>query len=315
MISPIFGHYRCIYRSMGGFVNRRTFCKFLVAGLALAPVSAMASRRYLAVTDEKKHVIDIGTVRVEGNSIPPLGVEQIKDYLHKIRNPDQQHPQDIVLIDHELRLLADVNARLQRLYHLTGYGNFALLGFDEALSFARNFPEVGAFTEEECDFLEQIFYRDAADYGFYGDKQITDLTWKIDEQAYVKVPDSGNYLFRGDAVKKFAEIRDDLGDEVVLTSGIRGLIKQFYLFLNKADSHEGNLSLASRSLAPPGYSYHATGDFDIGQRGLGADNFTEQFTDSMVFRRLADQGIVQNRYNKDNFLGVRYEPWHIKLTI
>ncbi|MCK5517135.1 MAG: D-alanyl-D-alanine carboxypeptidase family protein, partial [Desulfobulbaceae bacterium] len=75
----------------------------------------------------------------------------------------------------------------------------------------------------------------------------------------------------------------------------------------------GNLSLASRSLAPPGYSYHATGDFDVGQKGFGGGNFSEEFTTTPVFKRLARRGLVEYRYKRDNMLGVRYEPWHIKL--
>ena len=46
-------------------------------------------------------------------------------------------------------------------------------------------------------------------------------------------------------------------DDLVLTTGVRGVVKQFYLFLRKADRANGNLSLASRSLAPPGYSAYS----------------------------------------------------------
>ncbi len=53
-----------------------------------------------------------------------------------------------------------------------------------------------------------------------------------------------------------------------LTSGVRGVAKQFILFLAKAEANGGNLSLASRSLAPPGYSYHGVGDFDVGEKDL-----------------------------------------------
>ena len=91
------------------------------------------------------------------------------------------------------------------------------------------------------------------------------------------------------------------------------MVKQFYLYLNKVERHGGNLSLASRSLAPPGYSYHGTGDFDIGQMGGGKNNFSEKFIGTPVFRKLAAQGYVEYPYQRDNMLGVRYEPWHIKL--
>ena len=99
-----------------------------------------------------------------------------------------------------------------------------------------------------------------------------------------------------------------------MTSGVRGMMKQFLLFLNKAYANNGNLSLASRSLAPPGYSFHGNGDFDVGQSGFGSLNFTAQFTETAVFKRLADLGYLKLRYPKDNLLGVRYEPWHIKVS-
>ena len=135
----------------------------------------------------------------------------------------------------------------------------------------------------------------------------------INRKDLFKVPYSGNYLFKGESLEKFKRVKKNLGADLVLTSGIRGIPKQFYLFLNKAYRHGGNLSLASRSLAPPGYSYHATGDFDVGQKGFGGGNFSEKFTTTPVFRMLASEGFVEYRYKRDNMLGVRYEPWHVKL--
>jgi LAS superfamily LD-carboxypeptidase LdcB len=129
----------------------------------------------------------------------------------------------------------------------------------------------------------------------------------------MKIPETGNYLYRGLAVETYEKLRNDIGNNVILTSGIRSVTKQLHLFLNKALKNGGNLSLASRSLAPPGYSFHSIGDFDVGQVGFGANNFTEHFTNTSVYHRLADLGYVNFRYNRNNMLGVRYEPWHIKL--
>lgn len=273
----------------------------------MAPLPGLASIQFIRA-GKKKEIADSETPE-------PLhvGDELIKDYLTKIRNPDRYHPQDIVLSNNEEKLLGEVVSRLKRLSATIGYGNFAVVTFDEARLYARNYASIGDFSRAELDFLEMIYSRDASDYGFYGEKQITQLTQSIKTREIYKVPHSGNYLYRGESLRKFEAITQDLGQEVVLTSGIRGVVKQFYLFLRKADRHGGNLSLASRSLAPPGYSYHATGDFDIGQRGLGEFNFTEQFTSTHVFRRLADQGVIRYRYDRDNMLGVRYEPWHVKL--
>ena len=91
-------------------------------------------------------------------------------------------------------------------------------------------------------------------------------------------------------------------------------MKQFLLFFNKAYKNNGNLSLASRSLAPPGYSFHGIGDFDVGQVGLGAANFNKIFTNTEVFKRLNALGYIKFRYPDKNLLGVRFEPWHIKVN-
>jgi LAS superfamily LD-carboxypeptidase LdcB len=91
-------------------------------------------------------------------------------------------------------------------------------------------------------------------------------------------------------------------------------MKQFLLFLNKAYRSRGNLSVASRSLAPPGYSFHGVGDFDVGQVGFGIANFSSRFTTTKVFKRLRDLGYIELRYPKGNLLGVRFEPWHIKVN-
>lgn len=244
---------------------------------------------------------------------PPVSDERLKDYLSKVRNPDSFHQDDIILDDMEQQILSMVVQRLARLSQNVGIGHFSTLGFDEALAVARKQSVVGSFTKAELDFLEMIFNRDARDYGFFGTKQVTALVQDIEESGTIKIPQSGNYLYKGESLEKYNLIKKDLGEDLILTSGIRGIVKQFQLFLGKAQRHGGNLSLASRSLAPPGYSYHATGDFDIGQKGLGEGNFSELFTTTPVYKRLAEQGFVDYRYWRDNMLGVRYEPWHIKL--
>jgi LAS superfamily LD-carboxypeptidase LdcB len=92
------------------------------------------------------------------------------------------------------------------------------------------------------------------------------------------------------------------------------VVKQMQLFVSKADRADGNLSLASRSLAPPGYSFHGVGDFDVGIKGWGARNFTDDFATTDEFKKLLDLGYIDIRYPADNRLGVRFEPWHIKVS-
>jgi hypothetical protein len=238
----------------------------------------------------------------------------IKDYLHKIRNFDDDHQEDVRLNRGQFLLLKSCVARFKRLQRTVGHGNFYLLSFDDAIKISRNYPRVGCFTREELTFLEMIFYSDATHYGFFGEKPLQNLTDRIQRRKVVKVPYTGNYLYKGLPLETYKKVRRDLGREVILTSGIRSVIKQFLLFLNKAYKSNGNLSLASRSLAPPGYSYHGIGDFDVGQVGLGADNFTLRFTTTRVYRKLKELGYLNIRYVEDNMLGVRFEPWHIKVS-
>jgi D-alanyl-D-alanine carboxypeptidase len=56
-----------------------------------------------------------------------------------------------------------------------------------------------------------------------------------------------------------------------------------HLFLAKAIEGQENLSRASRSLAPPGHSYHGIGDFDIGKIGYGERNFTADFSSTQDY--------------------------------
>ncbi len=237
----------------------------------------------------------------------------IKDYLHKMRNFNFHHDGDVCLERTEFDLLKSCARRFERVQRTVGHGNFYLLSFDEAISIARTHSRVGEFTRAELDFLEMIFYFDASHYGFFGDKPVKNITDEVKRQEVVRIPYTGNYLYKGMPLQTYKKIIRGIGDAVVLTSGVRSVIKQFLLFLNKAYESEGNLSLASRSLAPPGYSYHGISDFDVGQAGLGADNFTERFTASSVYKRLNEQGYVRIRYPLDNLLGVRFEPWHIKV--
>jgi D-alanyl-D-alanine carboxypeptidase len=238
--------------------------------------------------------------------------EAIKDYLYRMRFPDDHYHQDILASDKEKTILNQVCNRLKRVQRVVGYGNFNIISFDEALSVSKRYSRIGAFPRQEIQLIEHLFYKDAGIYGFSGEKTMEQLTASIDRKEVAKIPGSGHFLFRGKSTELYKDIRRKVGDQVVLTSGIRGVVKQMTLFLDKANRHEGNLSLASRSLAPPGYSFHGTGDFDVGRTGWGSLNFTEAFAATEEFRRLTDLGYIDIRYPIDNRLGVRFEPWHIK---
>jgi hypothetical protein len=237
----------------------------------------------------------------------------VKDYLFKMHAYDEHHAEDIFLDNRERRLLKQTLQRLRRLQEVVGHGNFYLLNFDDALKNAAHYSSVGAFTKDEIEFLEQVFYRDACCYGFLGHKPLQHITDRVDSTKAVRIPETGTYVYQGLSLETFEKIKKDVGEQLILTSGLRSIPKQFLLFLSKAHQHRGNLSLASRSLAPPGYSYHGIGDFDVGDVNLGSDNFTLRFTETGIYRQLQDLGYVQLRYRQNNDLGVRFEPWHIKV--
>ncbi len=112
----------------------------------------------------------------------------------------------------------------------------------------------------------------------------------------------------------YEKICREVGKSIILTSGVRGNVKQMDLFLRKVIRSRGNISVASRSLAPAGYSYHSIGDFDVGKVGFGYRNFTSDFSETNEYKKLIDTGYIKIRYTKNNPYGVRFEPWHIKVV-
>jgi hypothetical protein len=238
----------------------------------------------------------------------------MQDYLLKMRNFDKPHSGDIFVEGAEFQLLQSCAERLGRLELLVGYGFFHLLSFDDALRYSRNYERIGAFPDPEAAFMEKIFYHDAQQYGFLDAKPLKKLTHVIPRNEVVRIARTGNFLHRGESLKAYQRIKKSVGTRLVLTSGVRGIMKQYRLFLNKAVRCGGNLSLASRQIAPPGYSFHGFNDFDVGQAGFGEFNFTERFNETEACHRLADLGLLNLRYPRDNLLGVRYEPWHIMVT-
>jgi hypothetical protein len=243
-----------------------------------------------------------------------LEENEIDEYLAKIRNFDADFNNDIYLPNEKRELLSRTINRLERVQNYVGHGNFNLIGFDEMLFFARNYEVIGAFEKDEMDFLEEIFFADANQYGFFGEKVTPELTTRIPIPDVVKIHGSGHYLLRGSSYNLYQQIKRDVGRQLLLTSGIRNVVKQMHLFLAKTLQSELNLSKASRSLAPPGHSFHCIGDFDVGKIGLGELNFTEDFSHTEEFRRMVNLGYIDIRYTDTNQFGVRYEPWHIKIA-
>lgn len=232
----------------------------------------------------------------------------------KVRFFEREFEDDIRLPESEWGLMQSVLIRLERVQKVVGHGNFNVLSFDDALKFAKRYNSVGEFTKSELNFIEKVFFTEASEYGFLGEKVTHDLTARISKADTYKVPYSGHFLFKGESLDYYDKLKADIGSNIILTSGIRSNVKQMHLFLAKAAASNYNLSKASRSLAPPGHSFHGIGDFDVGCVGWGARNFTDQFAETDEFKRMQDLGYVQIRYTQNNRLGVRFEPWHIKVV-
>ena len=232
----------------------------------------------------------------------------------KAKDFDRVYDDDVWVDEARWELLVRTAARIDRAQRYIGHGNFNSLGFQQLIAYGRSFNDIGAFETDEIEFLEELFQTDARNYGFLGEKTIDALDGALAERDLKRIPGTGHWLLQGPSLERYRQIRRDLGDTVLLTSGVRGLAKQYHLFLTKTVETRGNLSQAARSLAPPGYSFHAVGDFDIGKLGLGSDNFTDRFAETDEFKRLVDLGYVDIRYYEANPFGVRHEPWHIKIS-
>lgn len=306
-------------------MNRRNFiaiCGGLAAGYSTTTLLNQMPETNISKTLPKVSHLQGSVTRVTVSaSNYPVQIsdrhpnETVLDNIALVPNkPETETIADIILDDFQRQTFISILARLRRLQRYVGYGNFNIISWDKSLKIARNHDAVGAFTRFELAFIEELFSINADTLGFYGDKVTPQLSATITTNKIVKIPASGHYLFKGDSMDVYHRIRRDIGESIVLTSGIRSVVKQIYLFLNKADKVDGNLSLASHSLAPPGHSYHAIGDFDVGKKGFGEKNFSAEFANTDEFKHLSDLGYLDIRYPQDNLYGVRYEPWHIKIV-
>jgi hypothetical protein len=238
----------------------------------------------------------------------------VQDNLRKVKFFNQTFSDDLFLSKEKYKIFKQVLNKILRVQQTVGYANFNLVSFDDMVLYSHRYPKIGKFTKAELTLIDELFFYDANKYGFHGNKVIKDLTSKINKKETVKIAGSGHYLFQGEALDKFKQLKKDIGPDLILTSGVRSVVKQFQLFLTKLDASNGNLSLASRSLAPPGHSYHGIGDFDVGKKGFGKLNFTAEFSQTDEYKKLIELKYIDLRYTKENQVGVRYEPWHIKVV-
>jgi hypothetical protein len=220
---------------------------------------------------------------------------------------------DLFIENSDLAQFESVRKKLYQVQRHVGYGNFNIISFDLMLKYAKYANNIESFTQKELDFLEKIFYINPTPYGFYGKKVSEKITDTINNNDVVKVSGTGHYLFKGKPEKTYNELRKDIGDTLTLTSGVRSIVKQMKLYLDKIERSDGNITKASKSLAPPAYTYHSIADFDVGKKGLGYDNFTARFALTKEFSQMRKLKYIEMRYTMNNKDGVRYEPWHIKV--
>lgn len=223
------------------------------------------------------------------------------------------HKSPVIAHEEERELLYSISLKLKQTQRLIGYGNFNLLSFDELLALAKRYSKIGAFSKAELSFIEQVFYKEASEYGFYGKKVTHGLTDRINKKETLKIPYTGHYVYQGEPNELYQHLRKEIGPSIILTSGVRSVVKQLDLFLHKATKENGNFSRAAHSLAPPGYSFHGIGDFDVGKVGYGYNNFTSKFAQTQEYKSLQKLGYISIRYPENNPFGVRFEPWHIKV--
>lgn len=221
---------------------------------------------------------------------------------------------DTYLLTSELQTLKDLDNRLKRVRRFVGFANFNTISFDLALYYARNYSAIGSFKKNELALIEKLFYSNPNEYGFYGEKTITKISNRVSEKDIVKIAHSGHYLFKGKPLEDYKNIIKDVNKDLILTSGIRNVVKQLSLYVAKISSCNGNISKASRSIAPPSYSYHTISDFDVGKKGWGHKNFTSAFSQTQEYKEIRKLNYVGIRYFVNNKDGVRFEPWHIKVS-
>ncbi len=220
---------------------------------------------------------------------------------------------DVNLHIKDLNVLYTLDARLKRLRRFVGFANFNIISLDQALYYARNYSKIGKFTKPETDLIEKLVFSEPSKFGFYGEKTVTNITQKISKKDIEKIAYSGHFIFKGKPLEDYHRIIKDVGSDIVLTSGIRNVVKQLGLYVSKVKSLNGNLSQASRIIAPPAYTYHAISDFDIGKKGWGNRNFTAEFAKTEEFAKMQKLSYVSIRYTINNKDGVRFEPWHVKV--
>lgn len=73
----------------------------------------------------------------------------------------------------------EIRRKLNLIQRHVGYGNFNILGLDEALKIAKSNSSIGEFTKSQLEFLEFMFYYNPSSHGFYGKRITNSITDEI----------------------------------------------------------------------------------------------------------------------------------------
>ena len=223
---------------------------------------------------------------------------------------------DIYLSKKDFETLRILRERFKRLKRFVGYANFNIISYNSSIFYARNYSAIGKFTQAETHLMERFFYEDPSCYGFYGERTVENISDAIKRKDLKKIRRSGHYIYKGDSLESYNRLQHDVDTkDIILTSGVRSVIKQMRLFVDKLYRNKGNLTKTTNAIAPPAYSYHSTGDYDLGKKGFGYDNFTPRFALTKEYSELKKLSYIEMRYTLLNNDGVRYEPWHIKAKV
>jgi len=233
-----------------------------------------------------------------------------QDYFDRMVAADDVFENDQFLSPVELEMAREVVERLRDVEAFVGHGRFTTLSFKTVFKHSAGLAS-RRFTVADIRFLRDIFNRSSELLGFNGPRISDQFLAGHPQDALTFYPKYGEYLLSGEASGQFERLQAELGASVMLTSGYRGHPKQMLLYLEKVVESEGNLSLASRNRAPAGYSFHFTGDFDVGDVALGEQSFSRRFLKTAIYQSMLRAGWVKWRYPSHNLLGVRFEPWHI----
>lgn len=179
----------------------------------------------------------------------------------------------------------------------------------------------------ERNFAERIFAIDPKELGFKGPRYSKDKPSKLVKVESVKVGDgeTGIQYCPEHSYKDFlammAQMRKDIGKQLLIDSGYRSPGRQAYLFFYYLiTSSNYSLKENAKWIAMPGYSEHGNPinnaiDF-VSTNGINgfSDNQTaadfEALPEFDWLMKNANQFNFYLSYPKDNPFGVAYEPWH-----